>query len=164
MPSVTDRQPFAIVPEWLLYSPVSANAIRLYAVLHRHAGPHGAYPSNGRLCELMGVAENTVRRALDELSKIGAVEVRAHFDENGRQTSNDYILDPRGPIGGTHEGPMGGTHEGATGGTQTRAIGTRPTGTTHAREGALAKERPDGRDQPAGPKHAGSLAHITRYR
>jgi hypothetical protein len=52
---------FAMVPEWLIYSGVSHGAVRLYAVLDRHANRENvAWPSRATLGRLMGCSTDTV--------------------------------------------------------------------------------------------------------
>lgn len=90
--SVTADQHFAIVPEWVLYADVSAQAIRTYAVLRRYADKQGkAHPSYKTLAEMGHCSVATVRRALDELIAAGAIDKRPNYVE-GRQTSNDYVV------------------------------------------------------------------------
>lgn len=86
--------PFAIVPEWLLYEAgVSDRAIRLYAVLARHADGKGrSCPSRQRLAELLGCSTDSVDRAKNELVEAEALRVVHRRDEAGDRTSNDYWL------------------------------------------------------------------------
>ena len=101
--------PFAIVPEWLLYAEVSDRAIRLYAVLHRHEGPNGIYPSKRRLGALLDCSAGTVERTLDELRQAGAIVVEVRHRPDGGQTSNRYLLCPVIPVGqGGDHPPIGG--------------------------------------------------------
>ena len=101
----TDLPPFAAVPRWLVEHPdASANAVRAFALLTRWAGlPHGAIPALGTLAEFVGVSRDTMRRAIRDLEKLGAVTLEPRHDERG-QTSNRYVLryhppstDARGP-------------------------------------------------------------------
>jgi len=61
---------FAVVPEWLIYSEVSAQAVRVYCVLARHADKDTtkSFPSHNRIAKLIGVSNSTVRNALKELT------------------------------------------------------------------------------------------------
>lgn len=92
---------FALVPEWLLDAAVSAQAIRLYAVLSRYADRDGqAYPSRKLLAERLQVKDKgTVDRALKELVDVRAVTVRARQDDAGDQTSNAYTVHRTPPAG-----------------------------------------------------------------
>jgi hypothetical protein len=98
---------FAIVPEWLLDAqvkdkngtkPISDRAIRLFAVLARHADKDGtgATPSKRKLAERLGCSQSTLYLATQELIEVGAVKVKARTRANGDkgQTSNEYILQP----------------------------------------------------------------------
>lgn len=114
----SDIGPFAIVPEWLIYSGVSSNAIRLFAVLHRHDGAGGCHPGRKRLATLMACSESTVDRTIRELSDAGAVTVEAQFDESGDRSSNSYLLHFSSPQmrGGVTGAATGGVIDAATGG------------------------------------------------
>jgi DNA-binding Lrp family transcriptional regulator len=86
---------FAVVPEWLIYSGVSAQAVRVYCVLARHADKDTtkSFPSHNRIAKLIGVSNSTVRNALKELIDLGAVVVEHRYDkESGHQKSNNYYL------------------------------------------------------------------------
>lgn len=93
---------FALVPEWLLDAPVSAQAIRLYAVLGTYADTQGrSFPSRKTLAKRMQVkSRDTVDRALKELTDLGAVTVTSRMDEAGDQTSNEYVIRRAGPTQG----------------------------------------------------------------
>lgn len=99
---VTTDLVFALVPEWLLDAEVSAQAIRLYAVLSRYADQEGrSYPSRKLLADRLQVkAKDTVDRALKELTEVGAVTVRGRADEAGDQTSNEYVVHRANPAKG----------------------------------------------------------------
>ena len=84
---------FAIVPEYVLYAPVSSNAVRLFAILHRYANTNlRAWPSRKTLAEAMNVSTATVDRAKDELVDLGAVIIEHRTTDLGDPTSNLYIL------------------------------------------------------------------------
>ena len=84
---------FGVIPEWIIYAPISAQAIRLYLVLSRYADNDGeCYPSHSTLGKRMGVSVSTVKRAIKELEKINAVEVINRMKENGDYSSNLYRL------------------------------------------------------------------------
>jgi hypothetical protein len=119
---------FAVIPEAILDADVSAQAVRLYAVLRRYADQRTghAHPSRKTLAARMRVKDvKTVDRALDELQGIGAVLVFARYvGEDGsvsrvrdaahpEQTSNGYTVRARingqgGPTGATTPPPTGG--------------------------------------------------------
>jgi hypothetical protein len=86
---------YSVIPEWVLDSDVSAQAIRLYAVLRRYADQRTghAHPSRRTLADRLQVADvKVVDRALADLTRIGAVSVYARQDEAGDRSSNGYIL------------------------------------------------------------------------
>jgi hypothetical protein len=90
---------YAIVPEWVLFSDVSAQAIRLYAVLRRYAdkGSGVAHPSRRALADKINVKDlKTVDTAIKQLAELGAVVVTERFTESGDRDSNGYFL-PRTP-------------------------------------------------------------------
>lgn len=102
---------FAVVPESVLYAPVSANAKVLWAILQRHSDRRGqCYPGRRRMAELMGgVSEETVKRAKRELVDAGLIMTRPRHDDQGRQTTDLVFLTPRGvkfdPPGGVTDDP-----------------------------------------------------------
>jgi DNA-binding Lrp family transcriptional regulator len=86
---------FAIVPEWIIDAPISAQAVRLYATLHRYADKTDktCYPSINTIAKRMQVSVSTVKRALDELKDVKAITVEARYNKaTGEQTSNLYTL------------------------------------------------------------------------
>lgn len=84
---------FAIIPETILYSTVSSNAVRLYGVFARHADPEGrAYPGLKRLSELLRCSEDTVRRAKKELTDAGFIRCEWRTDDEGRRVSDNVFL------------------------------------------------------------------------
>ena len=90
---------FAIVPEWVLDADISANAIRLYAVLNRYANDRGrAWPSRRTLAERLRVSASTIDRAKDELVGIGALTVEARVSPAGDPTSSLFTIHIR-PVG-----------------------------------------------------------------
>lgn len=96
-PSVRLSVAFAIIPEWIILN-CSANAVKLYAILHRHAdGERKAWPGRRRLAELLDVSVNTLDRVLTELKKNGAITVQPRIDGSG-QHSNVYILEIDRPL------------------------------------------------------------------
>jgi len=95
---VSAEERFAIVPEWVLDAEISAQAIRLYAVLARYADQSNrANPSRRAIAERMHCSRDTVDRALRELQAIGAVQVVPQTSEHGDPTSNLYVLAVRPP-------------------------------------------------------------------
>lgn len=91
---------FAIIPEWVLYADISANAVRLYCVLRRRADKESGrcYPSRKTLAKEMGsISTRTLDRAIEELTEIGALKVTHRM--NGEEfTSNLYTVITARPI------------------------------------------------------------------
>jgi Helix-turn-helix domain len=79
---------FAIIPEAVLYDvKISANAVRVYGVLDRHAdGDGGCWPSQARLGELAHLSRRATQQALYELVEAGRVERQ----RRGRTLTNTY--------------------------------------------------------------------------
>lgn len=90
-------EPFAMVPEWLLDTRVSDRAIRLFAVLNRHANEKGrAFPGRRTLAEKLRCSLDSVDRATQELLDAAALVKSPRFRTTGDrgQTANDYHLWP----------------------------------------------------------------------
>lgn len=93
MSEIRATEYFAIVPEFVIYGDISANAVRLFAVLHRYANSQlRAWPSRRTLAEAMRVSTATIDRAKDELVAIGALTVTSRTSDLGDPTSNLYTL------------------------------------------------------------------------
>jgi hypothetical protein len=109
---------YGIVPEWLLATDVSANAIRLFAVLAaKYADREGlAYPSRRRLREDMGgVSLDTIDRGVADLVRIGALSVEARRSDDGDPTSNLYTVHFVRSAQGVLDLPIGSRTVAATG-------------------------------------------------
>ncbi|MEN6301702.1 MAG: hypothetical protein ABFD96_03215 [Armatimonadia bacterium] len=80
---------FAIIPEWLLDSAVSAQAIRLFAVMARYADKDSdqACRSRATLADRARCSAATVDRSLRELRSVGAVSWEQRQDERGQAPS-----------------------------------------------------------------------------
>ena len=86
---------FSIVPEWVIDAPISAQAVRVDAVLCRYADKDDGtcFPSIRTLAERIHVSESTIKRAIKELKTIGAIKSQKRFDKaTGEQTSNLYTV------------------------------------------------------------------------
>ena len=86
---------FSIVPEWVIDAPISAQAVRVYAVLCRYADKEDGtcFPSIRTLAERLNVSDSTIKRALKELKSISAIKSEKRFDKaTGEQTSNLYTV------------------------------------------------------------------------
>lgn len=97
--SKVHKEPFAQVPEWIVYSSASDKAVRVYAALDRHEndGTGRAFPGRAALAGKLGCSVRTIDRAVEELVDIGAVVVENHYRKDGSQSSNSYWLWPRHP-------------------------------------------------------------------
>ena len=86
---------FSIVPEWVIDAPISAQAVRVYAVLCRYADKEDGtcFPSIRTLADRLNVSDSTIKRALKELKSISAIKSEKRFDKaTGEQTSNLYTV------------------------------------------------------------------------
>lgn len=90
---------WARTPLWVAESDISANAVRVYVVMHRWRGHMNSacWPSVRLIAERARVSARTVQRAIKELVDIGAIEVVERSDANG-QTSNLYRLFYEPPV------------------------------------------------------------------
>jgi len=116
---------FTIIPEWILYSEITPQAVRLYGVLRRYADRDGScFPSRRRLANDLRVeSTKPVDRALKELNSIGAISIQNRYTEQGDLQSNLYTVHsapqgrdeklptslPHGPHGGALKVPTVGT-------------------------------------------------------
>lgn len=99
MTEIRSTDYFAIVPEFVLYAPISSNAVRLYAILNRFANSQGrAWPSRKTLAELMQCSTATIDRAKDELVEIDALTVEHRTGPAGDPSSNLYTLKTSSPV------------------------------------------------------------------
>jgi hypothetical protein len=118
---------FAIIPEWVLALPISANAIRVYCVLRRFADNKTGecYPSRKTVAMRSRLSVSTLDRALKELHDHGAIEISVRRSEAGDYTSNLYTVRsfPKGVSSRAKIPPvMRGDTGVVTGGEQTKAI------------------------------------------
>tara|TARA_Y100001963_G_scaffold147955_1_gene225011 strand:- start:479 stop:913 length:435 start_codon:yes stop_codon:yes gene_type:complete len=88
----SDTGPFATVPEWILFGELSDRAVRLFAVLQRHDGEQGAFPSRKRLATILACSLDSVDRAVKELEQQNIVIRHSRFNESGGRRSNLYEL------------------------------------------------------------------------
>lgn len=88
----SDTGPFATVPEWVLYGELSDRAVRLFAVLQRHDGDNGAFPSRKRLAQILACSLDSVDRAVKELEVHKVIIRHKRFSDAGGQRSNLYEL------------------------------------------------------------------------
>lgn len=101
MTSGADDEYFAVIPESVLYADVSAQAVRLYAVLDRFADQHRrCFPGRRRLADLHRSSPATVDRAAAELVVAGLVTITPRFTPDGDRSSNLYELKASSPAVG----------------------------------------------------------------
>lgn len=96
-PHVQIEDPWAAIPEALLYDPgISHLALRVYGCLRRHgADPRNCFPSYERIGALLGVSDRSVQRPIKELAAAGWITVIAETRDDGGRTSNRYIVHSR---------------------------------------------------------------------
>lgn len=103
MPHVRADAYFAMIPEWLLDTPISARAVRVWCVLQRHADKQTkeARPGRHALARRARCSLSTLDRAIDELISVGAVTVE-HRQRPGSQEldTNVYTLHMLGIVTG----------------------------------------------------------------
>ena len=92
--NITADNYFSIIPEWVLYSNITATAVRLYATLQRYADKEtgACHPSRATLAAKCNCTVKSIDRALAELIEIGAVRKRHRVSANGDMTSNQYTV------------------------------------------------------------------------
>ena len=84
---------FAMVPFWIVTSGAGPAAVMVWVCLAKHANQdRAAWPSIGSLAKTTGMSCDTVRRGLQRLKEIGAIEARPRFRADGSCTSNEYRL------------------------------------------------------------------------
>jgi hypothetical protein len=91
---------FAQTPEWVLYhAKLSDRAIRLFAVLDRHAWSGSHHPSRADLGRLLRCSVDSVDRAIAELEKAEALEVERRPVAADRNLTNLYTVVHDDPVG-----------------------------------------------------------------
>lgn len=73
---------------------LSTSEISVYVVLamYLNNGSGEAYPSVNTIVKYAGCGISTVRRSLSSLKEKGLIDIEKRTGNNGRQTSNKYIL------------------------------------------------------------------------
>lgn len=92
--NITADNYFCIIPEWVLYSEITATAVRLYGTLQRYADKEtgACHPSRSTLAQKCNCTVKSIDRALTELIAIGAVIKKQRISANGDLTSNQYTI------------------------------------------------------------------------
>lgn len=122
--NVDYEYPFAQIPLWVVQTG-SFRAVIVYCGLASFISKdRTCYPSRSKVAEFLGVSEDTVKRGIHELNEIGALDITPQFDDDGRQTSNYYLLrmSPRGCQIAPHEGCQTAPQEGCSDAPQTISI------------------------------------------
>jgi DNA-binding transcriptional MocR family regulator len=85
---------FAVVPEWVLDLPISAQAVRVYCCLRRYADNKTGecWPSRRTLAMRSRTSITTLDRCLKELVDHGAIRMERRKGDNGDWTSNLYTV------------------------------------------------------------------------
>lgn len=89
---------FAVLPETVLYAPISDRAVRVYAVLQRHTNMEaGAIPGRKRLAKMCnGCSLSSLDRAIRELIAHHLLRIEHRYRDGTRElTSSRYHLLPR---------------------------------------------------------------------
>lgn len=88
---------FAVIPEWILYHPeLSTTAVRIFGVIDRFVGANeAAWPSHKTIGKTVGVSADTVKRAINELIRVGAVLAIRQKRQDGSYTSSEYYIWPK---------------------------------------------------------------------
>jgi hypothetical protein len=91
---ISEYEVFARLPEWVLDAAISDKAVRLFAVLLRHADKGGkAFPSRARIADRLHCSIDSVDRAMAELKHLGAVHVEQQGGRPGEAwKTNIYRL------------------------------------------------------------------------
>lgn len=88
----------SIIPSRAIADPdLTATQLRVLGAIGSFTGrDQSAYPKQSTLAELLGIARETVNRAVKALAKAGYIEVKAQKRADGGQTANLYFvkLDP----------------------------------------------------------------------
>lgn len=94
MKSINADNYFCIIPEWVLYAPISSNAVRLYGTLQRYADKDSGqcHPSRKTLADKCNLSLSSLDRALIELVDLGAIHKQQRLSDKGDFTSNIYTV------------------------------------------------------------------------
>lgn len=83
-------QGYSMTPQWVIKA--APKHVWLYDWLRaRYGGLDETFPGVDTLAEEFGVSRSTIERTLRELRKVGALEVRPRYKDNGAQTTNLYV-------------------------------------------------------------------------
>lgn len=157
---------FSIVPEAVSdheVSGLSANAVRLYAILDRYGNSEGALacPSRRTLARRCGLSIDTIDRVKDELVRSGYLEVIHRPADAGDHDTNEYRLHREGgrSDGGSRTRAATGSRTDAAGGSRTDAAQQRAPMTESS---ASPKGESGGEAQPNGQGFVGWFVDESR--
>lgn len=89
---------FSIIPEWVIYAPISNGALRTYAVLARFTDKNDeCFPSRALLAERSFCSERQVDRHLEELELHGMLVIKKERSK-GKWPRNVYRLITAAPV------------------------------------------------------------------
>lgn len=83
---------FAIIPDYLIEASPAALRVYFYLALRADHKTGQCWPSQATIGNALEISDRTVRRALQILVDMGAIEVDRRFNAAGDQTSNMYTL------------------------------------------------------------------------
>lgn len=136
MSSIDATIRFSVVPEAVsdfTVSGLSANAVRLYAILDRYGNSEDAIacPARSTLARRCGYSVDTVDRAKEELVNAGYLEVLTRRSQKGDPDTNEYRLHREGVAAPVRLPSRIDAHRGSrTDAAQQRALLTESSGST----------------------------------
>ena len=116
MQHLTDTGPFSIVPNWVIEHPdITYRELGVYLILAKYAdnSTSDCFPSHQTIAELAGCSKDTVKRALNKLRNVGAIEWNhQNRNDDGGQSSNVYFLKRVKPPSAYSATPSASVHPG----------------------------------------------------
>jgi hypothetical protein len=100
--ATSDIGQFAIVPLWLAESGVSSRAVHVYAIMSAKwvdRSTATCYPKRQTIATALDVSVDTIDRAMRELVKVGAVEIRRRKSADRGNDTNTYRVRVVRPAG-----------------------------------------------------------------
>jgi hypothetical protein len=98
VPIVVTGRHFGRVPTWLMQCGVSSRALQVYAVITTYIDVNdvakGCWPSKRTLAAACRCSQSTLRRAMQELKSLGALDELPRLRADGSHTSNRILLMP----------------------------------------------------------------------
>lgn len=144
----TDNR-FAIIPHWVIFSGISAGALKLYAVLTKYAdhATRQAFPSRTTLGRDVGVSRKTIDRYIRELEALGALRVQRRKRKGSKENLVSlYTVITANPAGvGTPVSPPRDTSV-----TENQTHSSTPSSSTSS---ALASREAPSTPSPSGADH-----------